>query len=463
MSRLYLPDLPVPTSLKKYVTESYDPDNPPLVELKVATGYVVQREFTDSDGTKEVRWCIERLFNPHASSPNTKAYINHMGYRMPTNINTGRDTTGKTELLKLAKETGDQVLFRIYDWRDLAKTGLDYTSGKWVPGEDGRVHPTFRTGTTASGQTTCTDPNAQQYPEHSGIAKRAKEAIRAEPGHIFVKMDARGAHARAIGWLANDPLYYKLADYDVHSFVTAHYLHLPEALYLMEMSDEELRSSLEAIKAEHKHTRNYKVKRVVHGRQFNMGVRKLYQLHGADFDPPAEQVIADVGEVRWYNWTPKQQLDEVNRRGRREAQRLYNLFDALFPRTFVLYLENIRDQIYEVTPNRLVSAFGHHRLLWNWDMEQAAAFLPSNSFHCEIQSALIRLRKSGALKRYGGCVFAHDSLWMHCPENLVDECIAEVKPEFEKPSTVLVDSPLGPFQCSYDVEIGYDLASVKGL
>lgn len=65
------------------------------------------------------------------------------------------------------------------------------------------------------------------------------------------------------------------------------------------------------------------------------------------------------------------------------------------------------------------------------------------------------------LKRYGGCNFAHDSLWMHCPENLVEECIQVVKPEFELPSTVLVDSPLGPFQCSYDVEVGPDLAHME--
>lgn len=470
-----------PKASLRELAASYDPSEPPLVMAAGHVGYLKQRDFNTglatadtivlADGTTdqigaeviERRWCIERLYNPHASSPNTKAYIRYKGYPMPVNYNTGQDTTGKTELLKLAKETGDPVLKLTYDWRDLAKTGLDYTTGRWVPGEDGRVHPTFRCGTTASGQTTCTEPNAQQYPEHSGIAKRAKEAIRAEPGHVFVKMDARGAHARAIGWLANDPVYYKLADFDVHSFITAHYLHLHDAPYLLEMEDDELRAALEAVKAEHKHTRNYKVKRVVHGRQFNMGVRKLYQLHGADFDPPAEKVIEEVGPERWYSWDREKQIEQVNKRGRREAQRLFNLFDQLFPKTFVLYLNWIREQIHHVTPNRLVSAFGHHRMNWNFDMEQAAAFLPSNSFHCEIQSALVRLRKSGALRRYGGCVFAHDSLWMHCPERLVDDCITEVKPEFERPSTILVDSPLGPFQCTYDVEVGPDLAHMESL
>jgi hypothetical protein len=30
--------------------------------------------------------------------------------------------------------------------------------------------------------------------------------------------------------------------------------------------------------------------------------------------------------------------------------------------------------------------------------------------------------------------------------------------EFERPSRVLVDSPLGPFQCNSDAEVGDDLA-----
>lgn len=461
MNRIYLPDLPVPPSLRKFVTEDYDPENPPLVELKVATGYVVQREFANPDGTKEIRWCIERLYNPHASSPNTKAYIRHQGYKMPTHIVTGEETTGLTELDKLAKETGDSVLRATYDWRKLRKTGLDYTTGKWVPGEDGRVHGTLRCGTTGSGQTTATDPNIQQFPDHTGLAKRAKEAIRAERGRVLVKVDMRGFHSRMVGWIANDATYYQLADEDVHSFITAHYLHLPDAPYLMEMSADERRAALKFVKAEHSHTRNYKVKRVVHGRQFNMGVKKLYQLHGADFDPPVDQVIAKVGEAKWYSLTPEDQLATINDLGRMEARRLYRLFDDLFPLTFVAYIEETRELIYHVTKNRLTTPFGHHRFFWGFDMEQAAAFRPSNSAHCHIQSALVRMRATGALKAFGACNFTHDALWLHPWERDVDECVATVQYEFEKPSTVLVDSPLGPFQCNSDAEVGYHLAHME--
>lgn len=777
------------TPLKDLIA-AYDEANPPLVVAAGHVGYLKRRFFpaevqetivAESTNIYEAgaramvgdnRWCIERLYNPHASSPNTKAYIRAMGYPMPTNYNTGADTTGLIELLKLAKETGDPVLQLTYDWRKLRKTGLDYTTGKWVPGPDGRVHPTFRCGSTASGQTTCTEPNcyskdteiltrrgwvlfsdlnrcgadqvaqydaatgavsfvepvelfvglgklvnittrqkldlsvterhrcplrhrktgevrdfyavdypedwqqiqagryenangknyseaqlalicalqadgtvgkggyldftfsrprkiakfewalngcripytkteklsrnskhadqvrfyigakavpawladkkffgpwvldlstesfkelsqevffwdglstrknnysssdkvnsdwvqvmmaltgrrakireyldpafpamrisyqvdisnrdyslttnrclerkdeveavycvavptgyvvvrrngkvaisgnSQQYPEHSELAKRAKEAIRAEPGHIFVKIDMRGFHSRAVGWLANDPLYYQLADEDVHSFITAHYLNLHDAPFLLEMDDDERLSALKAIKTEHGHTRNYKVKRVVHGRQFNMGVNKLYQLHGADFDPPAEKVREAVGDAKWFSWDREKQVAEMNRRGRREARRLFDLFDTLFPRTFVLYLEDVRDKIYHVTPNRLTTPFGHHRFFWGWDMEQAAAFGPSNCAHCHIQSALNRMRRTGDLRRFGCCNFTHDAGWFHCPIELVHECVATVQREFEAPSIILTNSPLGPFQCNSDAEVGFDMANM---
>lgn len=453
----------------KAILSDYDPSQPPLVAAAGKVGYLKFREFetaspdpaTISEYRTERRPCIERLYNPHGSSPNTKAYIRAMGYKMPTHILTGEDTTGKAELLKLAKETGDKVLEATYTWRDLAKTGRDYTTGKWVPGEDGRVHGTFRCGTTGSGQSTCTDPNLQQFPDHTGLAKRAKEAIRAEPGHVFVKVDMRGFHSRAIGWLARDPVYYQLADEDVHSFITAHYLNLPDAPYLMEMSPDERRAALKIIKAEHGHTRNYKVKRVVHGRQFNMGLKKLYQLHGADFDPPIEQAIQIIGEAKWYSLTPEKQVEAVNDLGRAEARRLYRLFDNLFPLVFVAYIDDVREQIYHRTKCRLATPFGHHRFFWGFDMEQAAAFRPSNCAHCHIQSALVRMRASGALRAFGACNFTHDALWLHPVERDLADCVQTVQAEFEAPSTVLVDNPLGPFQCNSDAEVGYHMAAME--
>lgn len=456
-----------PQKSLRELAEAYDPANPPLVMAAKHTGYLVERQFLRNAvgeeldyGPKLMRWCIQRLYNPHGSSPNTKQFIRHMGYRMPVKIDDPTvETTGKSELKKLADETGDKVLKLTYEWRELAKTGLDYTGGAWVPGEDDRVHATFKFG-TASDQLVATAPAVMTYPEHSEIAKMAKGAIVAQPGHTLCKIDMRGFHARSIGWLANDPVYYRLADFDVHSYVTAHFLHLHDAPYLDDMADDELHAALGTIKHDHTHTRNYKVKRVCHGRQFGLQVRKLYLMNSDNFDPKPEQVIEEVGESKWYDWDRKRQLDEIARRGRREATTLFQLFDQKFPRVFVVFPAWVDNQIRNVTKNRLVSPFGSHRLFWDYDLQQATAYLPSNIAHRHFQAALVRLYRSGALQHFECINITHDAGWFHPRTELVEECIATVQHEFELPSTVLVDSPLGPFQCNSDAEYGTNLNSM---
>lgn len=446
--------------------EHYDAANPPLVIAASKIGYLVQRVFpvlpkVVEDRTEPVklehRWCVERLYNPHGSSPNTKSYIRYMGYRMPRALDTGEDTTGKVELAKLADETGDEVLKLTGEWREFAQVANNYSGGYWIPGEDERVHAEFRFG-TASAQLVAVRPPVMTYPEHSELAKRVKGVIRAQPGHTLVKVDKRGFHARMTGWLARDPVYYRIADFDVHSFVTAGFLKLRDAPYLMDMADDELRGALDHIKEEHKHTRNYKVKRVVHGVTFGAKVNKIYGLYGPNFDPKPEEVIADVGEARWYDWDPTRQRRETERRGRATAQGLITTLGEQFPRTFIVFPEWVREQIYRVSKCRLVSPFSHHRWFFDFDMEQATAFLPSNCAHCDIQAQLVTLHRSGVLRHFEAVNFTHDALWLHPHDRDVANCIGEVQEVFNTPSTVLVDNPLGPFQCNSDAEVGGDLA-----
>lgn len=462
---------------------AYDEANPPYVVMgdpaksikgKRAEGHLVQLTipYKDASGVRRIipgapvrepRWCLLKPFNPGSpgESGQVGRYLTFMGYPMPRKIDDpSKGTTGKAELERLAEKVNDPVLNKIVEYRQLRKTGMDYTTGAWTPGEDGRVHTTMRPN-TASGQTTSSNPNIQQFPEHSGLAKRAKAMVRAEPGHKLVKVDMRGFHSRAIGHLANDPIYYKMADFDVHSFITAHFLGLHDAPYLMDMDDAELRVALAAIKAEHEHTRNFKVKRCVHGRQFNMGLPKLYRMHQDNFDPKPAAVIAEVGELKWYSWNQERQQREISRRGRAEASHLYNLFDELFPKTFKDFPLLIEAQIQGESRCELKTPYGTHRYFWDFDKEQSTAFLPSNSAHCEIQLALIRLRKLGALAKFEVVNFTHDALWLHPRTELVDECIALVQEEFERPSEVLISPVLGPFQCNSDAEVGESLVSMK--
>lgn len=431
-------------------------------------GHLVYREFELIDENAipytETRWCLLKPFNPGSQGENGQVgrYITYMGYPMPHKIDDpSKGTVGKSELEKLAAKVNDPVLNLVVEYKDIRKTGMDYTTGAWSPGADGRVHSTFRPN-TASGQTTSSAPNVQQFPEHGGLAKRAKAMIRAELGHMLVKIDMRGFHSRMIGFLAEDPDYYKLADYDVHSYITAHFLQLRDAPYLIEMDDDELRKSLGAIKAEHSHTRNFKVKRTVHGRQFNMGVNKLYKMHADNFDPKPEAVIAEVGEAVWFDWGTERQAREIAQRGRTEATKLFYLFDRLFPKTFREFPAKVEHQIHNVTRCELKTPYQTRRYFWDYDKEQSTAFLPSNYAHCEIQSALMRLRVAGALREYEAVNFTHDALWLHPREELVTDCIRTVQTEFERPSTVLHNS-LGTFYCNSDAEVGTDLTTMRSV
>lgn len=466
-------------SLRSLV-ESYDPDNPPLIDYSNFSGHLVPLHYEQlNSGAKNVwAWAVRKLFNV-GSSQQLLAYIKHKGYRVPKRLDDPtKDTTGKDELAKLAKETGDPVLKLTDQYRKFSKLAGSYVGkevkrgeetivvGDWVPGEDGRVHPEFRWG-TGSGQLSCASPNAQQFPEHGPLAKRAKEMIVAEPGHTFVKIDMRGFHARMIGFLAEDEAYYKLADFDVHSYITAHYLRLHDAPYLLDMSDGELRAALKAIKAEHEHTRNFKVKRVVHGSQFGMGVNKLYNMHGPDLNPPIEVVIEAVGWAKWEGMSDEQRVKATERMGRAEAQKLLNLLRDLFPATFdsdrySSFPARIARQIRNETKCYLKSPFGHIRWFWDYDKEKSTAYLPSNCSHCHIQYGLLILDDMGALDRYGLCNFTHDAVWYHTPDALVSECLEVTARVFERESDVLFNR-WGAFQCNSDAEIGPSLAKMKGV
>lgn len=407
------------------------PKQPPLYYWETAQEVCRQLGYETREFSGEQRLVKVLPFNPSGSSPNTLAYIRHCGYRVPTQIDDAtKATTGKLELQKLADETGDAVLALVLQHRELRKVGMDYTGGVWLPAADGRVHAEFRWG-TASGQLTAVRPPVQTFPEHSSIAKRAKAMIAAKPGHTFVKVDMTGFHARVAGWLADDPAYYRLASMDVHSFVVAHFLKLQGADYLLELPDDELRAELAIIKRMHSHVRNYKVKRCVHGITFGMQARKLYRMYTKELSNLAE------------------------------AQYIIDLLRRLFPRTFHDFPEWVRQQITSTTRGRLLSPYGHWRTFYDFDQEQATAYLPSNCAHCHIQAALIRMEKAGTTTCYDMVNFTHDAGWFHPLKEQADECVSYVVNEFQAPSNILVDSPLGPFWCPADVEWGDSLVEMK--
>lgn len=372
-------------------------------------------------------------FNPD-SYKQLLSYIEHQGYPVPLHIDTGKPTTGQAEIEKLVEQTNDPLLKLVQKTRKLTKLGGTYASGDWIPGDDGRVHGTFRVSATASGQTSCTSPNIQQFPEHfnpedawiADIVHRVKDCIRAEPGHKLVKVDARGAHGRCQGFLAEDAAYYRLANLDLHSYNTAQYVGTPDKDTLLAMDDATLSIRLKEIKKQYKHDRDFKLKRVAYLMQFGGGAEKAFKILTA-FDSVLEVV------------------------------QLMEMIKGLFPRTFVDFPKWVEGQMRQHP--RIITASGGCRWFWDHDLQQAIAFSVSNPFHCHVQDAGVRLFQSGAFSKYEAVNFGHDSWWWHPRVELVDECIAAVKEEMERPSEILVNS-LGAFQCMSDAQVGDSLGEM---
>lgn len=389
-------------------------------------------ETEEGEAYIEERLCKVSPFNAN-SKDQIISYLNYRGYAVPTHIDTGKDTTGKEALESLVLQTDDDVLKLIQRIKKLTKLGGTYASGDWIPGSDGRVHGTFRFG-TASGQTSCTRPNIQQFPEHydpndawiTDLMHRVKGTIKAEPGHVFVKTDLRAFHARVQSHLANDEIYYRMSDFDPHSYSTAHYVGESDANELMSLSDEALIKRLKEIKKAHANERNAKVKRCTFLMQFGGGADKMFRiLNGGGF----------VSVV--------------------EVQQLMNLIKGLFPKTFVEFPKETR-RLLAKSP-RLVSPFGCVRWFWDQDAEQGTAFRVSNCAHNHVQAALVRLYSDGIFKAFSAVNFTHDALWSMPLERNADECIRVVTEEFEQPSEVMVSPTLGKFFVHADSQIGYDM------
>lgn len=372
-------------------------------------------------------------FNPN-SAPQMIRYIEHMGYPVPKHIDTGKPTTGKEEMDKLAEATGDPVLKLCRKQRRLTKLKGTYCSGAWVPGADGRVHGEFRFG-TANQQTSCSNPNVQQFPEHfnkddewlAEIGRRVKSCIRAEPGHKLVKVDARGFHARMQGWLAEDADYYRLANLDLHSFNTAQFMQVPDKDVMLDRDDGPLLQRLKEIKKQYAHERNALVKRVSFLNQYGGGAEKASRILGIE-----------IGIV----------------------QRVLDSLAAPFPKTFEDFPAAVKAALGQSV--RLINAFGCCRWFWDKDMKEAIAFSVASPAHCHIQDAGIRLWQQGAFDLYEAVNFTHDAYWFHPREELVEECIVAARAEMERPSTVLVNS-LGPFQVMADAQVGDRLSEMRDV
>lgn len=228
-----------------------------------------------------------------------------------------KDNTGAKEIEKLFKATEDPVFGHFVEIGKLKKMYGTYYQG-WLKhgAATGFVHTTFGLADTGTGQLSSVDPNIQNAPKHSDLAKEFRAAIRAKEGRVLVEIDKKSFHAQTLAFEAKDLAYARLAAIDVHSFMTAFRLKFKEAKDLMSWSDKDMigwfkeqKKSPILYKSEavpnypdgltFQQVRDYKSKRVILGIGFCQGAQSILEQNPESYKDKKEvQTFLDLfGEI----------------------------------------------------------------------------------------------------------------------------------------------------------------------
>ena len=395
-------------------------------------------------------------FNPR-SSDQILQFIRAKGYPVPKRFKDQKDTTSDKELAKLEVKTKDPALGLVRSIRAYSKMSNAYAGkqlpdgtveGGWQPGPDGFLRATFTFG-PATWQLSARNPNVMTTPKRrKELAVKFRQCIEAPPGYKLVSFDFKSFHALTTALEARDPLLMRLSRLDVHSFLAGHLVKYPGIETCTDMSDTDLAEYLEEIKSKHKNVREFQAKPCVHGTNFGQSARRMYFEYADHFENQAA------------------------------ANRLLDLYKALFPRLFK-YQEDVCEEADR--NGRLTTKWGAIRWFfdvkrWVWrdgkwisalgrDAEKVKAFKPSNDAHGMFRDKVLQAYERGWTEKYGLCNLIHDdTLWM-CPDNLVEECIANVKPLLESPVPQLADPVMCPdgFVCGVDGSVGTNWADMKGI
>lgn len=410
-------------------------------------------------------------------------------YKVPmvTDKKTGKkkENSGSKELAKLAKATGDPVFVDLVDISKHKKLEGTYgPESKWRA-RNGFVHPTFGLSDTGTGQIASWDPNAQNAPKHGDLAYLFRRCVHAKPGYVLLEFDKKSFHAQTLARLARDLAYGRMSAIDVHSYMTAHRLKLPEAHQLLSWSNKDIKAWFTKMKEDprlYKHEagvafpngmtfqeiRDFKSKRVILGIGFGQGAGSIYEQNPEGY------------------------------KDKKEVQTFLDLIREVFGPIFV-FQKDITQLAHK--KNMLVSTWGYIRRFfdvfqwdpnkWNqyagsmgdWthgdDYEAAIAFLPANDAFGMIKEEMLRLagfrnslqqivaerESEDLLEKYGLINQIHDSLMFHCRLELRDKCVEDVLRIMREPCLALADEVMCPegFFVDAEVAVGDDWTSMEKL
>jgi hypothetical protein len=175
-----------------------------------------------------------------------------------------------------------------------------------------------------------------------------------------------------------------------------------------------------------------------------MGPKKLFMLNPDDFDSEKEARV--IHELIMKELFPGLAVwQEAVKKEAQEKKFLLNKYGAI---------------------RRFHDVVRYDRNRGKWvggdQAESAVAFLPASSAFGYMRAAMSRIREKGWDEKYQLVNSIHDSLVLHCPKPLMEECIHNLTEEISKPSEVLV-YPIVPNGLSVEAEasFGPDLANME--
>jgi uracil-DNA glycosylase family 4 len=451
--------------------------------------------FNNKEVKIEKRWVKLLDFNPNSSDQisNYIKYNNHEDLARKLTIRIikeyknkedvedkkGKDnvSTSKALLKKLGEKTGNKAYSLIVEYKELSKMKGTYIDG-YKPREDGRIHTTY-TFRPATMQTSSRNPNVQNSPQHSILAKRFKETIEAPEGYLFLKFDYKSYHAKMLGFLAEDKDYIRLSSIDPHSYVAAHMANLPEANECIVWDDNRLSTFLLKVKKEYKSLRDDQAKHAILGIGFLLTEVGCYERYKDDFNPKEEDILSTWSRRRKNPYDINDRTDqtylqqEIERIGKAKVKTLYDLLKRLFPQIFTWQTRTIMDAD---TKGYIQTLYGTRRwflaaseikydkfgnvsdIKRGMQAEDAVAFPVACNAFCHLREGLIIMEQKGLLRKYRLNNMVHDDIRFEVKEDMIKECIEEIKPILERKSTTLTNaSMLEGFWCQADVSIGKNL------
>lgn len=199
-------DIPYFQQMRAHLAEQLEHD---LVELRRIVEEQTGLLFEDKEG-----------FNPNSSHQVKKVLYGEEGLDLDAPKNTGRyawkqsgESTNKDVLKYLAKEVArdrpqiSDLIERILRYRIRSKILGTYVDGILDRCDsDGRVRGDFNLHGTATGRTSCSNPNLQNIPDASHVGYDIRKGFLAEDGYVMLEADFSQLELRVAALFSQDPV-----------------------------------------------------------------------------------------------------------------------------------------------------------------------------------------------------------------------------------------------------------------